>query len=182
MRGGALSLGQIKGAWKGRRSSMLMHIDLHHARRLMLALAMLFLLLPGCSPGGRGVPLGTVTPETQKQSATFPGSTPMKPSGGGPAAPNQSLVAARVLSMAPDSQNASATRVQALLLASTPVAGKLDFTRGLVGQNIVLLVRTRELTSVRVGDIIRASVTFVGDEHGGMYHASDVQKTTAPYP
>jgi len=81
-----------------------------------------------------------------------------------------------------DSQNASATRVQALLLASTPVADKRDFTRGLVGQNIVLLVQTRELTSVRVGDIIRASVTFVGDEHGGVYHASDVQKTTAPYP
>jgi len=106
----------------------------------------------------------------------------MKPSGAAPAAPNQSLVTARVLSMAPDSQNASATRVQALLLASTAIAGKLDFTRGLVGQNIALLVQTHELTNVRVGDTIRANVTFVGDEHGGVYHATDTQIITTPTP
>jgi hypothetical protein len=100
--------------------------------------------------------------------------------GGGPAVPNQSIVTAKIEAIEPHPTNASLARVRVLILTSKPFNGLPDLVAGSIGKSVVLIASQQAVAGLGAGDIIAASVVFLGDEQGGQYQATNIQIQDPP--
>src|SRR5262252_3537267 len=94
------------------------------------------------------------------------------PIGRVPTAPNESWVHGRVLAMRPDptSFRGEGADWKLEVAAVEDVPGARNFARGRAGSVIDLFVPSLPPgVAVAVGDVIRARVSFQGDEHGGRF-------------
>jgi low affinity Fe/Cu permease len=62
------------------------------------------------------------------------------------------------------------------ILSSEDIENMVNLTKNRVGQRIQVVVLKRELKGIEVGDKILARVVYKGDEHGGLFYASQIHK------
>jgi hypothetical protein len=138
--------------------------------------------VPTVYPATPTAPPATRAPATVSvptASAVAPVGPPLGPARG-PAATNTSIVTASILAITADPQDPQLVRIRATVVTSAPDDGTLDFAAGIVGKEIQLVAQAAETAGLGAGDRLRATVVFVGDERGGLYLASQVQKVGAP--
>jgi hypothetical protein len=123
------------------------------------------------APGGGQATAPTVAPDLDAYPVDAGGGQPMA----APAAPNASLVTARLLDQSP-AEAEGFVQLHVLVLASETIAGMPSFTSDLLDQEIYLIVEAAALPVLAEGDSFTAEVEFRGDEFGGQYFARNPQK------
>lgn len=129
-------------------------------------------------------PTGAATAEL---SGAYPAGQPTQPPAGNaaayPAAPdgaqvrqNLSQVTAQFISQAPDANDPAMVRLHVKILTSEAVNGSESRTQELVNQETDLITEAASLPALQANDTISAQVSYRGDENGGAYYASQVQK------
>lgn len=115
------------------------------------------------------VPVNTTAPEATQQPAAQPTektNPPKGPIGGMPAAPNLSIITARVIASNQSDQGLVLTiEVQ----SSQKQDGLADFGSAVIGQQIEAQVTDSPDATYTADQIIQAGLVYQGDEHGGIY-------------
>jgi hypothetical protein len=88
-----------------------------------------------------------------------------------PAAPNDSIVTAKVISTV---KQAGETQLTIEIQSSADIPGLANRTRGLIGKQITV-IDDEDTSTVKAGQTITAHVKYQGDEKGGSYYASQVK-------
>ncbi len=125
---------------------------------------------PAPSTGPTLDPNAPSPPPTEAPSGAYPGPS------GAPAVDNQSKVTARLDSSAPDSEQAGYIKLHVTILASEDVNGLPNQTKGLVGQEVDLLIDAGSLPAIAPGESFTALVTMKGDEASKKFYATEVSK------
>jgi hypothetical protein len=120
-------------------------------------------------------PVNTAVPEPTKQPAPQPTEKNNPPSGGPiggvPAAPNLSIITAKVIAANQSDQGLVLTiEVQ----SSQKQDGFADFGSAVIGQQIDAQVNDDPGTPYTAGQIIQAGLVYQGDEHGGIYFLQNI--------
>jgi hypothetical protein len=112
--------------------------------------------------------LTIITPQSQ---TTPPGKVgPPPPPSGAPVRENASLVTVEILSLNYEKDKPDYVVVHALVTATEPVEGLDAFDPNLVGQEIDIYMMAGEAASLEVGNIIKTTISYRGDEWGGGYY------------
>ncbi len=154
-------------------------------RRGSLFILLVFIgMVYGCAgQGSTPVPPATVVPAgpTHEFKPPVPGepgpaatatvapsgpSQPGGPQAGVPAAPNLSLVQAKIIAIA---QTANGPLLTVEILHSQPQPGFADFGSALVGKQIQATLLDRPDVSLFAGLVIQGELSYNGDESGGLY-------------
>jgi hypothetical protein len=115
-------------------------------------------------------------PTEPAASTSYPVDGAGNPPAAAPAAENQSKVTAKLLDAAPDPANPGYSKMHVQVLASEDVNGMPNFTSKLVNQEADLYIQTDQIPEIYVNDQFTAMVTYRGDEKGGKYIATEMQK------
>lgn len=159
---------------------------------VLAVLAVFWLLvLGGCAPTGTPTAAATmpavslpaagdVTAYPAPADVTVPGVETSYPAGPGilgvPAIENLSRISARLIESAPDENRPDSVRLRVEVLSSAALEGMPEFTAGRVGEQIDLLATAQGLPNLVPGDRLQADVRYEGDERGGMFYASQIEK------
>lgn len=178
---------------------------MRHYRILAISLFVV-LLAGCSAGGAQNPPLATLAPTIAIQSATpaeaasaYPAVTvdqptaypagqgfSVEPTGAYPAGPgpqgvpavdNRATVTGKLIEQAPAEDYPNQTRMRVSVLTSTDVPGMQNFTRDLVNQQVDLLIDTALLPAeLQPGDTFEATVSYRGDEKGGIYVIESLSK------
>lgn len=123
-------------------------------------------------PGDGYPPPGAADPGTgQGANADYP-----PPSSGVPAAPNLSIVTATLQEQVMDDQMAGYMRLLVVINTSEAAPGMVSRTDDLVNEGINLYTLAGSMPVLEIGDTFTAEVEFRGDENGGRFFATRIEK------
>lgn len=139
---------------------------------------LILLFLAGCVPAKVSTP--TLLPTEPNitdtpvslESPTGKNLPPGGPSGV-PAAPNSSLIQARIIATTQDDRG---TVLTVEVLSSQKQEGYADFGSAVIGKQIEVLVVADTIMTFSVDQIIQGELSYTGDEHGGVYFLQNISQ------
>lgn len=89
---------------------------------------------------------------------------------------NASQMTVEILSLTPNAKDPRYVIAHVKVKTTTPVEGKPEYNPDVAGQEIDINLLAADAANLAVGDALRLTASFRGDEWGGGYYGSDISK------